>query len=165
MERQSSVESMSKAMIEIAWRVIMLSGVIYLTMLGITRVYSFGHGLLYDHAMEAPPGTDVDFEIRLTDDRDSIGARLQSEGLIDNLSAFSLQSRLYKTDFEPGSYTLNTSMTLSELLSYLSEEGQKQRELKEKKLVAESVSPIETTEEAEVIGGNEDVIGGNEDVS
>ncbi len=155
MKNRSPLESASMAIIEIAWRVIVICIAIYLTLIGITKAYSFGHGLLYEHGMEASPGTDVSFEISITDDRDSIGENLEKAGLLDNQAAFQLQSRLYKAVFEPGTYTLNTSMTLDEILSYLTEEGKKLSDLKEKNLVAETLES--EADDPDVIGGNEDV--------
>lgn len=163
MARKSSLESATMAIIEIAWRVIVISIAIYLTLIGITNAYRFGHGLLYDHAMEAAPGTQVELEITLKDDRNSIGEKLEKAGLIDNLSAFQLQSRLYKSEFEPGVYSLNSSMRLSEILSYLSEEGKKLGELKEKNLVSETTEAVpESTEE--ILGGGDEVAFNMEEV-
>lgn len=162
MRRPSSIESASMAIIELAWRVILVCIAVYLTLQGIKGAYSLGHGLMYDHAMEAAPGRELELEIKSSDSRESIGEKLLDKGLIDNSSAFLLQSRLYKTDFEPGSYTLNTSMKLSEILSRLHEEGKKLRELKEKNLLSAEESPAqEETGDVELIGGDEDIIGGD----
>ncbi len=163
MAGRSSVSRTAGGIVGFAWRVILTAVLIYLLSLGITKAYSYGHGLLYEHAMESAPGTDQTFEIKKGEDRDKISEKLLQAGLIDNKTAFVLQSYLFQTHFVTGSYTLNTSMTIEDILSYLQEEGKKQQELKDKNLVGDDAAKAETsaaeTDEngAEVIGGNEDV--------
>ncbi len=163
MSDRDSVRSISDFIIGLAWRILLLAAVVFLLLQGITRAYSFGHGLLYEHAMEAEPGTDVSFVISTGETRKEIAEALEEDGLIDNQPAFLLQSRLYKADFEPGEYSLNTSMTTEEIIKYLTEEGAKNSELKDKKLLDEAGNADEESTAAAEEDGVEIVGGGSEE--
>lgn len=162
MSLKQAIESTAVFIVGLAWRIIVIAAVVYLIMQGIRISYSYGHGLLYDHAMTAAPGTEISFVIEDGDTVRDISGKLQKEGLIDNTDAFYIQTKLYKGKYESGTYILNTSMKLSEIISFLTAEGQKIAELKEKKLIdekkAEEMESVPETDEngAEIIGGNTD---------
>ncbi len=163
MSDRDSVRSISDFIIGLAWRVLLAAVIVFLLLQGVTRAYSYGHGLLYEHAMEAEPGTDVSFVISTGDTRREIAENLEGAGLIDNRQAFLLQSRLYKADFEPGEYSLNTSMTAEEIIKYLTEEGAKNSELKDKKLLDDAGTADEESTAATEEDGVEIVGGGSEE--
>lgn len=163
MSDRDSVRSISDFIIGLAWRVLLAAVIVFLLLQGVTRAYSYGHGLLYEHAMEAEPGTDVSFVISTGDTRREIAENLEEAGLIDNRQAFLLQSRLYKADFEPGEYSLNTSMTAEEIIKYLTEEGAKNSELKDKKLLDDAGTADEESTAATEEDGVEIVGGGSEE--
>lgn len=164
MNKRSGIESFSETVIGIAWRLIVLAVVLIFLLRGVSYAYSLGHSLLYEHAMAASPGTDVDFTIREGESRGEIADSLIDRRLIDNREAFLLQSRLYKAVYEPGIYTLNTSMTNTEIIKYLKEEGEKLNDLKEKNLVNNSGDRLESAPETdangeEIIGGGDEYVG------
>ena len=163
MSDRDSVRSISDFIIGLAWRVLLAAVIVFLLLQGVTRAYSYGHGLLYEHAMEAEPGTDISFVISTGDTRREIAENLEEAGLIDNRQAFLLQSRLYKADFEPGEYSLNTSMTAEEITKYLTEEGAKNSELKDKKLLDDAGTADEESTAATEEDGVEIVGGGSEE--
>lgn len=163
MSDRDSVRSISDFIIGLAWRVLLAAVIVFLLLQGVTRAYSYGHGLLYEHAMEAEPGTDISFVISTGDTRREIAENLEEAGLIDNRQAFLLQSRLYKADFEPGEYSLNTSMTAEEIIKYLTEEGAKNSELKDKKLLDDAGTADEESTAATEEDGVEIVGGGSEE--
>ncbi len=163
MSDRDSVRSISDFIIGLAWRVLLAAVIVFLLLQGVTRAYSYGHGLLYEHAMEAEPGTDISFVISTGDTRKEIAENLEEAGLIDNRQAFLLQSRLYKADFEPGEYSLNTSMTAEEIIKYLTEEGAKNSELKDKKLLDDAGTADEESTAATEEDGVEIVGGGSEE--
>lgn len=160
MSHRNTVSRTSDAMVSLAIRVIVTALVVWLLFLGISRVYSFGHGLLYEHAMEQEPGTDVSVEISEGQSSRQIAEMLEKDGLIDNTTAFVLQVRLYEGVFEPGSYTLNTSMTTADIINKLTDEGKKLQELKQKDLVNADAAEAETKSTGE--SGVEEIGGGNE---
>ncbi len=163
MSDRDSVRSISDFIIGLAWRVLLAAAIVFLLLQGVTRAYSYGHGLLYEHAMEAEPGTDVEFVISTGDTRKDIAENLERDGLIDNQQAFLLQSRLYDADYEPGEYSLNTSMTGEEIIKYLTEEGAKNSELKDKNLLDEAGTAGEESTAATEEDGVEIVGGGSEE--
>ena len=107
----------------LAFRAIIISALIYAV-------------LLYDHAMEEEPGHDVTITITKGEDVDTIAEDLIKLGLIDdNVRGYKLKSKLYEASYEPGTYTLNTSMTAGTIIATLTEEGKKNQELEEKNLI------------------------------
>ena len=50
----------------------------------------------------------------------SVGKRLEKQGLINNQYSFIIQAMVYEYEIQPGTYTLNTSMTSREILDMLS---------------------------------------------
>lgn len=168
MGRRKAVRTVSSAIIGAAWRVILFMLVIYFLQIGALMAYRYGHGLLYQHAMEEPPGTEASIEILKGESRRAIAEKLEKAGLIDNQDAFLFQSRLYKAEFVPGSYTLNRSMSIKELIDYLKEEGRKLTELRERKLLtndAESEGASQDSRDSqEAVGDEADVTIGDSPV-
>ena len=67
-----------------------------------------------------------------------------------------MKAKLYHSLLLPGEYTLSTAMTQVEMLDYLSEEGQKNQELSDKKILKETETETSSTDDSNVIGdGNE----------
>lgn len=146
--RTDAVSRVTGMITGLAGRIILIAVLVFLLVRGVTIAYSIGHGLLYEHGMEAAPGTAKTLVIETGDTSGKIADKLLENGLIDNKAAFVLQSVLYQASFEPGSYELNTSMTIEDMLIYLSDEAAKQQELKSKNLVSGTAE--ETTEADEV---------------
>ncbi|MDY6305989.1 MAG: hypothetical protein SPL49_05600 [Oribacterium sp.] len=145
----------------LAFRAIIISALIYAVLIGISMAYRFGHGLLYDHAMEEEPGHDVTITITKGEDVDTIAEDLIKLGLIDdNVRGYKLKSKLYEASYEPGTYTLNTSMTAGTIIATLTEEGKKNQELEEKNLI-DADAPTTEAATAETDENGITVIGGN----
>lgn len=132
--KKDAVSRMTGMITGFAGRIILMAVMILLLFRGVTIAYSFGHELLYEHGMEAAPGTSKTIEIQSGDGSAEIADTLLAAGLIDNKTAFQVQAVLYEAEFAPGSYELNTSMTVAEILEYLSSEAVKMRELEQKNL-------------------------------
>ena len=128
---------------------------LYLILQGVKIAYGYGHGLLYERAMEKEPGREITLEIKQGESAGEIADKLQSLGLIDNTQAFVLKAKLYHTSLLPGSYTLSTAMTQLQMLDFIAEEGKKNQELSDKNLVKENEGESETEEENVIGGGNE----------
>lgn len=156
---QDTVEKVASFLIGLAWRVIVIALLVYALTNGVREAYSYGHGLLYDHAMAGENAPEVEFVITEDETVDEIAEELLKGGFIDNTTAFKVQSRLYEADYVSGIYTISKSMTASEIIQYLTQEGKKNRELLEKNLVdaeAATTAAAETEGGVEVIGGTED---------
>ena len=88
--------------------------VIYL--IGI-RLFDFGHRLFYERSLTSEEeATQVTFEIKQEDTVDTIAENLEKAGLIDDKLVFKFRSKIYKTNFNPNTYILNTGMTIKNML-------------------------------------------------
>ena len=88
--------------------------VIYL--IGI-RLFDFGHRLFYERSLTSEEeATQVTFEIKPDDTVDTIAENLEKAGLIDDKLVFKFRSKIYKTNFNPNIYILNTGMTIKNML-------------------------------------------------
>ncbi len=158
MGHEDTVERVAGFLLGLAWRVIVIALLVYFLMNGVRMAYSYGHGLLYEHAMAGEDAPDEEFIITEDQDAEDIAEGLLEKGFIDNTDAFKVQAKLYEAEFVPGVYTISKSMTTVEILQYFTQEGKKNQELVEKNLVdAEAPTTAAETEGAiEVIGGTED---------
>lgn len=156
MQEHDAVERTAGLMVGLAWRIIVIAVFIFCLMQGIRYCYSYGHTLLYEQAMEAEPGHDVEFTIEKGESTDQIAENLVELGLIRSKDSFKFQAKLFEATFYHGTYTLNTSMTIEKILGLLKEEGKKNMELEAKNLISETTAVAETTEDSSDVGtGNE----------
>ena len=70
--------------------------------------------------MEAAPGRDVEVTVLEGQSIRSVGEELVQNGLIEKSSIFVVQARIYGYEILPGTYTLNTSQTIYEMLRIMS---------------------------------------------
>ena len=86
--------------------------------------YRFGYLIFREAPMEEEPGRDITVIIPEEASVDETARILAVNGLIRNERVFVLQERLsnYHGKLLPGRFTLNTSMTPTEILAYLSGE-------------------------------------------
>ena len=144
--RRKSFRSFTEILLSFSLRILFLIGLLYLILQGVKIAYGYGHGLLYERAMEKEPGREIALEIKQGESAGESADKLKGLGLIDNTQAFVLKAKLYHT-------TLSTAMTQLQMLDFIAEEGKKNQELSDKNLVKESES--ETEEENVIGGGNE----------
>ena len=88
---------------------------------GMTRGYAFGHSIFYATAVESAPGTDKTITIPEGQSAKESVQLLHDVGLISNELAVEIQLKFYDYKIQPGTYTLNTSMTSKEILQVLNE--------------------------------------------
>lgn len=86
------------------------------------KAYSFGYSIFDDEPMSAEPGREVTVSITEGKSVKEIGEILASKGLVEDGTVFYLQNLLssYKDELQPGMYTLNTSMTPTEIMAAMS---------------------------------------------
>ena len=157
MEKRSILRAFTQILMSVSVRFLFLVCLLFLILQGVQVAYRFGHGLMYDHAMEASPGREIALEIQEGESWKEVGERAESLGLIQNAQAFALKAKLYHSKLLPGKYTLTTAMTQVEMLDSITEEGKKNQELSDKNLVTETeeLSTEESQEEQEFGAGNE----------
>lgn len=95
------------------------------------KAYDFGYSIFEDKPMAEAPGREVTVSITDGKGAKEIGEILESKGLIEDATVFYLQNFLssYKDELQPGMYTLNTSMTPTEMMEVMS--GQEEVEEEE----------------------------------
>lgn len=89
--------------------------------------YSFGYLIFDDHPMAETEeeGQDVTVVVREDDGVYQVGETLEQRGLIERPVVFWMQERLsdYHGQMKPGTYLLNTSQNVEEMLAILSGEN------------------------------------------
>ena len=85
--------------------------------------YHFGYMVFADAAMEPAPGRDIVLTLDNTEDVMDVGRILKARGLVSDEKIFFAQERLsdYHGKMMPGTYTLNTSMKVDDMLAILAE--------------------------------------------
>ncbi|MCI1727250.1 MAG: endolytic transglycosylase MltG [Lachnospiraceae bacterium] len=83
--------------------------------------YTFGYSIFNEKAVAEAPGTDVTVTIPNEASVRNIGNILAENGLISDVNIFVAQERLsaYHGELKGGTYTLNTSMTPTEIMAVL----------------------------------------------
>ena len=88
---------------------------------GMRYAYSFGYSVFTTPTMEEAPGKDVSITILEGQSVRSVGEELAENGLVAGSSIFVVQAKIYGYTILPGTYTLNTSQTIYEMLRVMSE--------------------------------------------
>jgi len=104
------------------------------------KAYDFGYRIFAEEPMSAAPGRDINVTVTSGDSQKEIIQMLEDKGIIRDHLLFTVQKKLslYKADIEPGTYTLNTSMTTDEILEVLVGKDDDEDE---------TLEPVELTEE------------------
>ena len=86
------------------------------------KAYDFGYRVFAEPAVAEGTGIDVVVQIPLGSDASEIGKILKNAGLINDDKLFVAQELLseYHGKLEPGTYSLNTSMTSEEMMAAMS---------------------------------------------
>ena len=116
MDNESGVKRIADILSGFAGRVIVIALMVLVIFVAVRFSVGFGHSIFYQSPAEAPPGRDVELTIEKGASIDELAEQLYEDGVITNELAFRIQGRLYKVNFYPGTYTLNTSMTVKEIL-------------------------------------------------
>ena len=115
-ERDGLAEDTASRVNSISKKTIFIAAVVLLAFIMARLSFSLGRSLFYVAPAEEAPGTDIEINIAENDTLDSIAKSLYDSGAITNVRSFMVQAKLYKTDFYQGSYVVNSSMTVKEML-------------------------------------------------
>lgn len=93
--------------------------------------YDFGFQVFADIPKDEGDGRTVSVVISADQDSKDVGKLLENKGLIDNANVFYVQEMLseYKDQIKPGTYELNTAMSVEEMLEIMC--GQDEEETEE----------------------------------
>ena len=83
--------------------------------------YDFGFQVFADIPKDEGDGRTVSVVISADQDSKDVGKLLENKGLIDNSNVFYVQEMLseYKGQIKPGTYELNTAMSVEEMLEIM----------------------------------------------
>ena len=83
--------------------------------------YDFGFQVFADIPKDEGDGRTVSVVISADQDSKDVGKLLENKGLIDNENVFYVQEMLseYKGQIKPGTYELNTAMSVEEMLEIM----------------------------------------------
>ena len=110
----------------IALRVIVASLLVLAVFVTAKVSFQFGQSIFYQKPVEEAPGRDIEFEVLEGDTASEVAARMKEAGAVSSELPFSIQLRLYGTEFVPGTYIVNTSMTPRQILEVLGEGPQEE---------------------------------------
>ena len=104
---------------------ILMIVLVVVVFIGLARIsYVFGYNVFNEQAMAEEPGEDVTVTIPADSSALSVGHILKKAGLIENEWIFMAQERLsaYHDEIKPGTYTLNTSETPTQMMAIMAPE-------------------------------------------
>lgn len=113
------INKVTGVVIRTSFRVIVTFLIVMIFYWGITSAYQFGLDVFSKKTMTSEPGIKVTVVIREGDSALSVGKELEKKGLIHSAYAFAFQKYFYDMELVPGSYTLDTAMTVKEALQAL----------------------------------------------
>ena len=111
------INRITGAIIGISGRLIVCALVVLLLYEG----YEFGHEIFYATSVEAAPGRDRSITVEEGTSITDAAKLLKSYGLIANEYSFVIQAIFFDYEVNPGTYTVNTSMTSKEILQMMNE--------------------------------------------
>ena len=119
--RQGSeqLNRISAGILGIALRILLYALLLFALYRGVQAAYQFGHDAFYEQSVEEPPGRDIRVTVAADMNMFRTAELLKRKGLIDNVWAFRAQALFFGLDLRAGTYVLNTSETVKEILERL----------------------------------------------
>lgn len=117
-----NTKQMILAVLGMICRVAVAVLVIVVVYKGAVTAYDYGYRVFQEPPVAEKPGMDVSVEITVGKSALQIGQILEDKGLIRDARLFYVQNLLshYKDKLRAGTYTLNTSMTMEEMMEVMS---------------------------------------------
>ncbi len=119
------INRVTRAIILISWKLILLALVILLVYESVSRGYQFGYGLFHNTAVDDPPGVDLRVTIGEDESLVNLAAAMEESGLAKDRFSFLIQCIFYEYGYRfmgygnpirEGTYLLNTSMPAKEII-------------------------------------------------
>ena len=117
-----NIKQMILAVLGMIFKVAVAVLVIVVVYKGAITAYDYGYRVFQEPPVAEKPGMDVSVEITMGKSAIQIGEILEAKGLIRDAKLFYVQNLLshYKDKLRAGTYTLNTSMTMEEMMEVMS---------------------------------------------
>lgn len=148
------IDKTTSAIISLATKVIIVVIAVVCLYLGISYGFRFGRSLLYVDPAEETPGRDVEITITEYDTYESLAQKLYESNVITNELSFVVQGTLYDVELFPGTYTVNTSQSIRDILLGIGEDAGVYESNAESQAANEAMS--ETMEDVVTGGGESD---------
>lgn len=116
------INKITGTIIGISGKLIIYALVVLLLVEGVSKGYEFGHEVFYATAVDDAPGKDITVTFDKSVSINDVARDLYKLGLIKNQYAFVIQKYFYEYTVNPGTYTLNTSMTSKEMMDLMNVE-------------------------------------------
>ncbi len=96
--------------------------IIFVTLRFAQQAYDFGYRLFSETPPSDPPGVEIEVTIPIGASSRDIGRILQERGVIKDANIFFLQELMsdYRGKLSPGTYTLNNSWTVDQIMAAMS---------------------------------------------
>lgn len=118
-QRTDKLNRLSAGIAGISVRLLLLTCLLLAIVRGASAAYRFGYDAFFEGDVAEAPGTEVFVTIPEGADVRDAAQLLKQKGLVDNIWAVRLQAVFLGLDVKPGSYVLNSSETVEELLEQL----------------------------------------------
>ena len=128
----SKVSKLSKAALKVSVRLVIYTILFVGVWFGVKEAYRFGHDIFYDQAVDNEPGKDVQVTVTEGLEAGDVAGVLYDKGLIKNKLAYRLQAKFFNYSVKAGTYTLNTSQTIRQLLQAINSGEDNESESKER---------------------------------
>ena len=149
---KKKTNQITAAIIQTAMMVIFVTIMAMVFYAGIKKAYSFGYAIFGSGPVAEPPGTDKVFVVEEGMSTSECLDNLEKSGLIRDKNVALIQELFFEYEIYPGTYTLNTSMSVREILAELNEKPPEETT----KAAPETPAPTSTEEETrEIIEGDE----------
>lgn len=110
-------DSIAELIGRIAGRIIIAALLVLAIFVTARYAFRFGESIFYQKPVDPAPGRDVTFTVEEGDTAETVSRRLKEMGVIAEAFPYKIQSDLYKTEYVPGDYEINTSMTPRQIIS------------------------------------------------
>ncbi len=111
-------------------RAVVLIGCIILVSTVGKKAYDFGFRVFTEGPVAEAPGRDIVVSVEKGESLRSIAKKLEEKGITTDWALFFVQAKLteHKGSIDPGTYTLNNSYTVDELMAILTKADEKEEE-------------------------------------
>ena len=112
--------------------------------------YEYGYRVFSEQPLTTGDGIDKQVVIPIGSSGTDIGKILKNSGLIRDEKLFYIQELLssYRGKLQPGTYTLNTSMTAEQMMAVLAGEGPEEEEAEENEAAVSTAGSSDVTADA-----------------
>lgn len=144
-----SENSIADIISRVAVRVIVVTLLVFVCYAAAHEGFKLGYTIFCAETVAEAPGTDTEITVADGEGIDELAETLSEENVIKSGLAFRVQARLYKLKLYPGTYRLNNSMSVKEIIKALSMTEQEYND----SVAADSTT--ETDDEGFIGGGDE----------